>query len=57
MASRYGKCKIVKAKSMVGEIDMFVSEWNEIPYQRRESQQDGGRNAREGLTNTKDLPS
>ena len=42
---------------MVGEIDMFVSEWNEIPYQRRESQQDGGRNGREGLTNTKDLPS
>lgn len=39
MASRYGKYKIVKAKSMIEEIDYFLFRWNnEIPLQTRESQ-------------------
>jgi hypothetical protein len=36
MASRYGKYKIAKAKSMIEEIDSFISEWNlQIPLQTR----------------------
>lgn len=57
MASRYGKYKIAKAKSMIREIDSFLAEWNNIPIQRRESQQHENHNDKEELLNVKDLAS
>ena len=57
MASRYGKYKIAKAKSMIREIDSFLVEWSAIPIQRRESQQNENHNDKEELLNVKDLAS
>lgn len=42
---------------MIREIDSFLAEWNTIPIQRRESQQNENHNDKEELLNVKDLAS
>ena len=57
-ASRYGRYKIVKANEMIEEIRSFLDEWKEIPFQKRESQQDDNRNrAKPEFTNMKEMSS
>jgi hypothetical protein len=41
MTSYYGRYKIIKAESMINEIDMFLLDWNYIPVNKRESQHEG----------------
>jgi len=57
MSSHYGRFKIVKAASMINEIDMFLLDWNYIPLHKRESQQEGNEQCKLELLKMKNLPS
>lgn len=56
MASSYGRFKIVRAQSMINEIELFLEDWNQIPLNRRDSQREGNEKDREELSKINNLP-